>query len=415
MTQPQTITIDPINPDEVGTRLALVEREASIPEDSAVALRGQFGEYYTNIVEWREKAAMVTKPEDRTHQKLAREVRLGLRSVRCDVENTRKKLKADSLARGKAIDGFANVLKYLCEPVEEKLLEVEQFAERQEAARIAQLVSDRTRALVAVEADPTAYNLGVMDDDTFALVLEAAKKRRADRIEAERKAEADRVAREQAEAAERERIRVENARLKKEAEEREAVAEAERKAAYEELMRIEGERAKERAEAEKARKAAEAKAQAERDAIEAKARTEREKAEADARKARQAAEAQARAEKAKAEARIKAEREKMEAVLNAERHAREKVEREAAEARRKEAERIAAEQLAESKRKAAEAEAARKAATAPDREKIMALAAAVRSLTIPHCATEAGRAACAIIDEQCGKFAAWIENQAEAL
>jgi len=375
MTQPQTITIDPINPDEVGTRLALVEREASIPEDSAVALRGQFGEYYTNIVEWREKAAMVTKPEDRTHQKLAREVRLGLRSVRCDVENTRKKLKADSLARGKAIDGFANVLKYLCEPVEEKLLEVEQFAERQEAARIAQLVSDRTRALVAVEADPTAYNLGVMDDDTFALVLAAAAKRRDDRLAEMVKAEAARVAREQAD------------RIAREKAEKEA-AEA-------------------RAQAEKERKA--------REAAEAKAKAEREQAEADARKARQAAEAQARAEKAKAEARIKAEREKMEAVLNAERHAREKVEREAAEARRKEAERIAAEQLAESKRKAAEAEAARKAATAPDREKIMALAAAVRSLTIPHCATEAGRAACAIIDEQCGKFAAWIENQAEAL
>jgi hypothetical protein len=53
----------------------------------------------------------------------------------------RKSLKEESLKRGKAIDGYANVLKYLCEPIEDKLFEIEQYAERKEAARVAALAA----------------------------------------------------------------------------------------------------------------------------------------------------------------------------------------------------------------------------------------------------------------------------------
>jgi hypothetical protein len=359
-----SIEIEVLKPEVVANEIKTVVQKSGLAEDSALSLRGQFADFYNSIVEWREKAAMVTKPEDATHQKLAREVRLGLRRVRCDVENARKALKADSLARGKAIDGFANVLKYLCEPVEEKLAEVEQYAERQEAARVAAIVEDRTRALVELEADPSAYNLGAMDDETWVLVLSAAAENRRNRIEAERKAEAERIAREQADRIAREK------------------AEAEAAAA--------------RAEAERERKA--------REAAEAKAKAEREKAEANARKAREAAEAQARAEKAKADAKLKAERE-----------AREKAEREAAEAKRKEQARIDAEKAAEAARAKAEAEAKRKAAAAPDREKIMAFAAQVRNLVVPDMSTDAAQDIRDNVAAKCGQFAEWIEKQAEAL
>ncbi len=282
--------IEVLEPEVVGQQLEAVEKSAGLAEDRALALRGEFAPFYNRIVEWREKAELVTKPEDETHQKIAREVRLGLRKVRCEVENTRKALKADSLARGKAIDGFANVLKYLCEPVEEKLLAVEQYAERQEAARIAALVQERIAALAAVEADPTAYNLGQMDDETFALVLAAAKKRQAERVEAERKAESDRIAQEKADADERERVRAENERLKKEAAEREAEAAKER-------ARVDAERRKEREAAATKARELEAKAKAERDARE---KVEREVAAA---KAKEAARV-----KAEVEAKAKAER-----------------------------------------------------------------------------------------------------------
>lgn len=367
--------IEPIEEDTITAELVKVETAAGVNEDQAMTLRGEFADCYNEIIEWRGKAEMVTQFDDPTHQKIAREVRLGLRRVRCDVENTRKRLKADSLARGKALDGISNVLKYLCEPVEEKLLAVEQYAERQEAARIAAIVEERTAALVAVEADPTAYNLGAMDDDTFRLVLEAAKKRLDDRIEAERKAEADRIASEQAD-------RIAREKAEKEAAAARAQAERERKA-HEAFV----------AKAEKERKAAAEKARKEREAVEAKARAEREKAEAAARKA-----------KAEADAKLRAERE-----------AREKAERDAAASRKAEADRIAAEKAAEAARVKAEREAEEKTARAPDKEKIMAFAATVRNLTIPHCVTDTGKEACKLIDAKCGAFADWIEKQAEAL
>lgn len=274
-------SIEVLEPEIVGQELAKVERTSGLAEDRAVALRGEFADYYNEIVGWREKAAMVTRPDDTTHQKIAREVRLGLRKVRCEIENVRKALKADSLARGKAIDGFANVLKYLCEPVETKLLEVELYAERQEAARIAALVQDRTAALAALEADPTAYNLGAMDEKTWEIVLKTAQNQKEEREVAAAKAEADRIAREQAEADERARIRAENERLKKEAVEREATAAKER-------AKIASERARERAAAA-----------TEQRKLEAAAKTERE--------AREKVERQAAADRAAEAARIKAE------------------------------------------------------------------------------------------------------------
>ena len=352
--------IEVLEPEVVGQELAKVERASGLAEDRAVALRGEFAPFYNSIVSWREMAAMVTQPEDAKHQKMAREIRLGLRKVRCEVENTRKALKLDSLARGKAIDGFANVLKYLCEPVEEKLLEVEQYAERQEAARIAALTQERAAVLVAVESDPTAYNLGQMDDETFALVLDAAKKRQAERIEADRKAEADRIAKEKAEAEERERIRAENERLKKEAAAREAEVSKER----------------------------------------AKVDAEREKAELRAAEIVRQQEEQRRKEREAAEAKMR----ELEAKAKVEREAREKMEREAAAAKAKEAARVKA-----------EAEAKAKAERAPDKDKLKRFVQIFDALTIPAMTTESGKIVAGNIRDRLGDFEEWLRKQVETL
>jgi hypothetical protein len=53
-----------------------------------------------------------------------------------------------------------------------------------EAARIAALVELRTQALAIAGGDPAAYNLAVMDDQTFGLVLDAATKAKEAREEA---------------------------------------------------------------------------------------------------------------------------------------------------------------------------------------------------------------------------------------
>lgn len=261
---------------EQSEALIKVEEASGLAKDSAVALREKFAGFYTDIEGWREKALMVTKPADETHQRLARDVRLGLRRVRIDIENTRKALKADSLARGKAIDGYANVLKYLCEPVEQRLLAVEQYAERVEAARIAQLVADRSEALTALGADPSAYNLGIMSLATFSLVCAVAEKAKADREEAARQAEADRIAREQADRIAREKaekeaavLRAEAAALRAESVKREKALAAERTQARHKQEAVTAKLIAEREKRERAEREAEDARRRERELIEA--------------------------------------------------------------------------------------------------------------------------------------------------
>ena len=125
-------------------------------------------------------------------------------------------------------------------------------------------------------------------------------------------------------------------------------------------------------EAEEKRKADEAK-RAEEDArIRAeneKLRREREAVEAQANRDREAAEAKARTEKAKADAKLREERE-----------AREAAEAEAEQLRK-----------AAEKKAADEAKARRRAANAPDKDKIAAIAAALRAITVPDFRSDDGK------------------------
>jgi len=294
----EEVHIEQVEVEVVTAELDKVNTTAGIGDESAIALRGKFGTFYNDIVSWRKQAAAITDPSNPEQQAIARTVRLGLRRVRCDVETVRKALKAESLSRGKAIDGYANVLKHLTEPIEAQLMDVEKYAERQEEARIAALVAERTTKLVEVDADPTAYNLGAMDEETWAIMLAGATKKRDDRIEAEREAEAERVRREAEEKAERERVRAENEKLKADAAEKEKELAAERAAAAKKQAEIEAKAEAERIAAAAKQKAAEDKAKAEREARE---KVEREAAEAKA-KADAAAQAERDAEAAAARA-----------------------------------------------------------------------------------------------------------------
>jgi hypothetical protein len=233
--------------------------------------------------------------------KLARESRLALREIRINAEAKRKELKEDSLRRGKAIDGIANVIKFLIEPVESYLLTQEKFSERVEEARIAALVEERTRTLTELNVNPCFYNLGSISDADFNQIVSGAQLAKLAAIEAQRKADEDRIKRQQEEAAERERIRLENETLKAQALEREAIAKAEREASVKAAAV-----AKAKADAEKAR--LESIAKAEREA--------REKLEAEKLAAKRADEKRAADEAAEIERKNSApDREKLKAFM----------------------------------------------------------------------------------------------------
>lgn len=352
------------------TREQLATVVTDLEPESAMVLRASFDTLFAQAEEWTERARgiRVTSLDQKREMKLARESRLALREIRVKAEHTRKRLKEDSTRRGRAIDGMANIIKALIEPIEIHLLEQETFAERHEQARKSALRAAREEALRALGTDPVAYaNLGETDEETWAATLQTAKDAHAARAEAAKEAEAVRVEAERIVAEKREAARV--ARVKADAE---------------------------RAEQERELIEANARLAAERDALELRRQAERaaereaaDRAAEEARLAREAVEEEAR--------KARAETERAERELAAERA------------------RADAERRAEEERQAAAAAEARAAELAPDREKLLALARTVRALQVPEMATEAGKVAGAKVAEQIAKMAAWIEKTGAGL
>lgn len=392
--------------------LSLIEN-SKVEISTAQSLKLAFQDAFTQAKEWNEKAKTI-KVTDASHlkeMKLARESRLLLRKVRTEVETKRKELKSDALNYGRAVDGIASYLKELIEPTEAYLLEQEEFAKRIEAQRIEEMKQARIEQLTPLGVDVQYLDLAGMPEPVYQKLLEDSKAAMEARheearksAEAAQKAEQDRIAAEKAEADARELQRLENERLKREAEERQAQIEAERR-------EMEAKLAEERRLAKLAQDEAEKKAEYERQVAEQRLREEQTKAKAE----REAIEAKARAEQAKRDAAIKAQQEaeakkqheermKLEAAAAEERALREKLEREAK-----------AKADAEAAKKKAEEAAAKKAAKAPDKDKLATFASVIRGLTVPTLTTEEGKAFQPLLNDQTEKFALWVESQAAKL
>jgi hypothetical protein len=332
------------------------------------SLKETFLTYFEQAEEWRAKALaiQVENVDDKESMKAAKAARLELKSIRCAAENARKKLKEDSLRKGRAIDGIYNMLEFAIKPLEQHLEDQEKYAVRLEMERMEKLRAARLEALDGLDYTPVV-DLGQLAEDAWQGLLQDARDLHALKLERERKAEEERLAKEKAEAEERERMRLENERLKAEAAAREAAMKAEREAAEKARLEAEKAAAAERAKLEAERAAAEAKARAEREAAEAAARVEREareKAEAEARRLREEQESRERAEIL----RVRAERE-------------------------------------------ARAEAERKAKRAPDKAKLSSLADTIMNMELPDVKTDDAMAVLHQVEQRMAELAEWINAE----
>lgn len=333
--------------------LAALVEQSGLEIETAKSLQKTFLPFYEKALEWNEKAKAikVTEATQLTEMKQAREARLALKDVRVNVDKRRKELKEDSLKKGKAIDGVANLLKSLIEPTEEYLQQQEDFAKIAEEKRKRELKESREQLLQPFGITTDFYDLSNMPQEQFDVLYSNSKDAYEKRIAEEKKAEEERIAQEQRailnrkreveiapylqftegstselghieESAfqvmltqlrqaksdydkEQQRIREENERLHKEALAAEAEARKQREEAERKL-------AEERAKAEREAKEAREKAIAEQERMrkEAQAKIDAEK------KERERVEAELRA-KAEAEAKAKAEEEaRMEAELS---------------------------------------------------------------------------------------------------
>lgn len=437
ITEP-TITPEVVSDDTPTGAIVKIVKEAKLEDTSTQLVLGAFKPFAIQVQDWKAKVdALVKEGVEPTKEecKIIHDSRMVLVKVRTGAEKRKKDLKADALAYSRALDAASNYIADQVKPLEEKLENAEKFAERREAARKAALKESREKAVAPYEVDTTFYRFDEMSEEAFQQVLNMARTAFEAKQVAAQKAEEDRLAKEKADAEERARIQAENARLKKEAEEREKALVAERaQRESEEKARKQKEEQdrKDREEKERVELARRTKVHASRlqqlvpylsdtqkkstptliyadisdaeftivlkdrkDEYEKMVRLAEERRKADEEAQRQA---QIAFEKVRAEKELREQAETEAKRLKEAAEAAERKKREEEERQKKEA------QLA-----------AKRAAQAPDKEKLTGFAAKVRALELPVFKTDDGKTIGKVLAEQVEKFANWIDKQAGTL
>lgn len=214
------------------------------------------------------KEIIVTEEDQFDLMNTARNKRLALKNVRIEVEKKRKELKEDSLKVGRAVDSVARFVRETIEPAEKYLEQQEKFAELRQAERATALKAKRVEQLMQYTKDLSVYNLDHMTEEQFNTLVNTLKAQQGANIAEQKRILDEAEAKSKAEREDQERIRIENAKLKKEADEREAKA-------LEERRKAEAEAAKAQETHEAEQRAAQAKLDEERkkrEAVEAEQR-----------------------------------------------------------------------------------------------------------------------------------------------
>ncbi len=336
----------------------------TIEESKAKQIKAVFGPMAKMLAAFEEAYTQVIREAEKeiTQEVMgkAKRLRLNIRAVRINAEKVRKEQKEEYLRAGNAIDGVSNVLKWAITDKENKLQEIEDRVETQARLKRAALQQERADKLSIYVEDAHERNLADMDEDVWLAYLGTKKQAHEDEMAAEQKAEEDRIAKEKAEAEERERVKIENARLKEE-----AVAK-DKKAKKEREQREKKER-EEKAKREKIEAARKLKEEAARKEQERKDKEKQAAHEAELKKEcdeRKRAEEREKAKRDKKEVEEKAKRAKVERAAREEQERKDKAHEAALRKERDEKERVKTELRAEEekKRKAEEEETARKEA-----------------------------------------------------
>jgi len=287
-----------VEPEKIAVELTEVIEQSKMEMTKAQSHAVKFAPFMAKVNELSIPLQSMDKENPTPEMALlARKQRLLMVPNRTAAERVKDEAKSQLLIEGRLIDGLFKVVNSASELTESEYLAIEKHIERKEAEAKAKLKQDRIAELEPFNVPGVEYmQLDLMSNEQYSQLLAGSKLAYETKLAAEKKAEEDRIAaeklaaeqeaeRKRLEAIENERIRVENERLQKEAQERE-------KAIAEERAKQEAEARKAAEFAEKLRKENEAKLTAE--------RKERERAEAEL-KAKQEAEQAERDRKAKAE------------------------------------------------------------------------------------------------------------------
>jgi hypothetical protein len=309
------------------TELEKVVKESGLAIQEGEEIKQSYQPFLNQLAEIQSQASKINfETPAKIDEDIAGRLRKDTVKIRTGAEALKDSRKKVHLLKGNLEQAAYNLIAASCKITEEVFVNVEKSREFAEKKRKEILKAERIERLTIYGIQSEFYDLANMPEETFNALLDGFKKAYEDRIAAEKKAEEDRIAKEKADAEEREKQRLENIRLKKEAEEREKQAEIERQKQAKLL-------ADQKAKADKERKE-----------LEEKAANERKEAEQKAAKL-----------KAEQDAKLEAERKERQRLAD---ELKSKQDAEAKEAARIESEKKAKE-LAD-----------KKALTAPDKEKL---------------------------------------------
>ena len=363
-------------------------------------------------------AVAVKDENDTASMKVANTIRLNVRRVRLDAEKTFDAKRAEVQAKMisfKTEDALwlkaKQTMQILTKEIEDTAKWKEDTKARIEAERQELKIAQRLQQMQSIRPECQRSDVESLSDEMFATLLNAAKIEQQKQIEEQQKAEAERIERERKEKLFADR-RAKTIRLVNFIENYEQVQFGD--LSEDDFMQIVNAAIEKRT----AHEAEQARIKKDLDEKEAALQAERKKREAEAAEAaRKQKEIEDAAKKAQVEADKKAAAEKKKADEEAA-ALREKIaEQERAEKQRKEAEEAAKKKAAEEEaaRQKAEAEAAKKAAAAPDREKLLKFAELIDGLLTPELssqeAVEIATNARGLLD----KVVAYINSKAAAL
>jgi hypothetical protein len=197
-------------------KFEIVPADLGLEPSEKSSLELMFTGFFGMIDEWKTKASVCSDPKE------ARAHRLEMKKERVEFEKKVKAAKANALLYGKACDGIKNIYLSIAGPVEAAFDEIEKAEERAEAARIEAVREDRVEALETLGHVTHGLNLGKLTDEEWSEYYQQAKDSFFARRERERKAKEEAEALAKKEAEEREAQRLENIRLREEADKREA-------------------------------------------------------------------------------------------------------------------------------------------------------------------------------------------------
>lgn len=236
--------------------------------------------YLPFLVQFEEVKSQSVKINTENPTPLDEEIAGKLRRATVKIRTAAKAFKDDRkriyLLKGGIEQDCFNLISKTCEMAELEFEKVEKASAIKEAARKELLKAERIEKMRIFNVDLTFYDLANMTQEAFQSLFDGTKLSYEQKVAAELKAEQDRIAAIEAQKKEREIIRLENERLKKEAEEKEKAIAIERKKAADEKAKqdaiLQAERKKQdelleakRKEAEKIKAAADAKLQKERE------------------------------------------------------------------------------------------------------------------------------------------------------